>query len=203
MGEFEMTAWRHLECQRKPKWMTDINELGGFLALTADAKAKVEAWFSAAPAKKRSATELEADASLNPKKMKVNDMKKVLQEHGADAGGSKQDMQEKLSEVKGRAAAEAHYQAKTIAQLKAVLESNGQLKGGTKPALVDRCVDGKLFGRLPRCPKCGGGVLRVVYQSKVGHGGKGKFSCPGYYDDDHFVRCNYTANEAERGQWAD
>lgn len=66
-----------------------------------------------------------------------------------------------------------------------MLEANHQLKGGSKPELVDRIIDAKLFGALPKCPKCGGGVLRVNYAVKVGHGGKGKYSCPGYYDGEH------------------
>jgi len=85
----------------------------------------------------------------------------------------------------------------------AILENNEQKKGGTKAELIDRVVDGKLFGALPRCPKCGGPPVRVVYETKVGHGGKGKFSCPGYYDDDHFVRCSFTADEIERVPWKD
>merc|ERR1712232_130572 len=127
---------------------------------------------------KRSSAELEADASLEPKKMKLEGMKKVLQDHGADVIGSKKALQERLSEVKGRAAAEAYYQAKTIAQLKAVLESNSQLKGGTKQELVDRCVDGKLFGKLPRCPQCGGGVLRVVYETRLVMAGEARSAVP-------------------------
>lgn len=204
MGEYEMTAWRHLDCQKKPKGMDSVDGLIGYEALDADSKAKVEAWFSSGGTpKKRTAAELQTDAELDPKKMKVGDMKKVLKEHGTDASGSKKEMQAQLLEVKDRAAAQSIYQTKTIPGLKEILDKNGQLKGGTKQELVERCVDGKLFGKLPRCPKCGGGVLRVVYSSKVGHGGKGKFSCPGYFDDDHFVRCNYTATEAEREDWND
>ena len=46
--------------------------------------------------------------------------------------------------------------------------------------LVDRCVDGHMFGGLPRCPECGGGLLRVVYAKRFGHSGQGKFSTPSW-----------------------
>jgi hypothetical protein len=62
------------------------------------------------------------------------------------------------------------------------LEANNQKKTGAKSELVERCIDGKLFGALPKCPKCGGGILRVTYDAKFGHGGKGTYTCPGYFD---------------------
>ena len=33
--------------------------------------------------------------------------------------------------------------------------------------LVERCVDCKLFGALPRCPECGGATLHIFYNTKV------------------------------------
>lgn len=83
----------------------------------------------------------------------------------------------------------------------AILENNEQKKGGTKAELIDRVVDGKLFGALPRCPKCGGPPVRVVYETKVGHGGKGKFSCPGYYDGESVLRALWEISEC-RFYWA-
>ena len=35
--------------------------------------------------------------------------------------------------------------------------------GGTKPELVDRCADRKVYGNIPRCPTCRIGRLKVVY----------------------------------------
>lgn len=106
-----------------------------------------------------------------------------------------------LEEVRSRQEAEASYAAKSIAELKDTCALNGQLKGGNKQELVDRCVDGLLYGALPKCTLCGGGLLRVVYPSKYGHGGQGRFSCPGFYDDDTFKRCSFTSNSVERDAW--
>ena len=39
--------------------------------------------------------------------------------------------------------------------------------GGNKTELVARCVDGALYGALPRCPDCGAGKLQVRYPAGV------------------------------------
>lgn len=39
-------------------------------------------------------------------------------------------------------------------------EKNNQAKVGRKEQLAVRCADGRQFGRIPPCPKCGGGKLR-------------------------------------------
>lgn len=81
-----------------------------------------------------------------------------------------------------------------IPQLKELLRHNCQLVGGTKGELVDRCVDRVTRGNMPRCPECGGGVLKY---------GKGGYFCPGFYDDDHFAHCNFKALGVERPKWVD
>ena len=96
---------------------------------------------------------------------------------------------------------------------------------------MQRCIDGAQHGALPRCPECGGGLLKVaaailtlatlivalltmalltmatlfqvVYAQQHGHGGQGKFSCPGFHDGDAFQRCPYTATSAERLPWVE
>jgi len=179
-----------------------MDELQNFSMLSASDKEKVEAWFaSGGTPKKRSADEVASLAALDPKKMKVTDLKKSLSQAGGSATGSKKELQEAVEELKQRAAAEALYTSKSVPELKALCELNSQLKGGSKSELVERCVDGKLYGALPRCPLCGGGILRVVYTAREGHKGQGRFSCPGYFDDDHFVRCKYSSDAADRLAW--
>jgi len=206
-----MTSWRHLECQKKPKALSSLAEISGLDAVQPDDKAKVEAWFaaSAAPAGKSAGTKrkAEGDASTDPtidlsnlKKMKTAELKAALEAYGLPTG-KKQEMVTTLEEVRTRQDAEARYAAKSIAELKDLCALNGQLKGGNKQELVDRCVDGLLYGALPKCTLCGGGLLRVVYPSKYGHGGQGRFSCPGFYDDDTFKRCSFTGTSVERNAW--
>ena len=65
-----------------------------------------------------------------------------------------------------------------VEQLKGCLRANQQLLSGNKADLVERCVDRKLYGNLPRCSQCGLGRLKVSYASLLGHGGQGAFTCP-------------------------
>jgi len=53
------------------------------------------------------------------------------------------------------------------------LEKNDQVKVGKKHEMAERCADGKQFGRIPPCPKCGGGKLRFDRDH-------GLYYCPGY-----------------------
>jgi hypothetical protein len=84
---------------------------------------------------------------------------------------------------------------KTINDLKTMLRANDQLTGGTRGELVERVVDRVVNGNLPRCPQCYVGRLRV--------NAKGKFSCPGGYDDDEYQECSFTgvAGSIERPAW--
>ena len=83
-----------------------------------------------------------------------------------------------------------------------VLELNQQIKSGTKQELVERVVDGKLYGALPRCPSCGGGTLKVFYPTKFGHGGQGR-PRP-IFTKLHELCCDgRTREDLERGGWRD
>jgi len=96
---------------------------------------------------------------------------------------------------------EATFSVLPIPALKDCLRANKQLLGGNKGELVERCVDRKLYGNLPRCKQCGIGLLRVAYKTPIGHGGQGDFSCPGGYDDDAYVRCSYRSTHEVRQAW--
>lgn len=205
-GDYMLTSWRHLECQKKPKNLADLSGLSGLSALGADDQAKVAAWHVAASAtasgggNKRAAEEAPALMG-DPKKMKAAELKAALKAHGLPEGGKKAEKLAALQEVSERAAAEVAYGKLSVAELKGLCELNGQRKAGAKAELVERCADGKLYGALPRCTACGGGQLRVRYAAKFGHGGQGTFSCPGFYDDDAFQRCAFSATSAERAAW--
>jgi len=87
-----------------------------------------------------------------------------------------------------------HIQSKSIADLKALLRTNDQVTTGTKTELVARVLDRVENGNLPRCPKCFIGRLRVTAEG---------FNCPGGYDDDEYMACDFTATAAEvtRPEW--
>lgn len=88
-----------------------------------------------------------------------------------------------------------------VIALAAGLRANDQILGGAKGELVERCVDRKVYGNLPRCPRCAIGKLKVSYPRALGHGGMGTFTCPGGYDDDQYVRCGFRETSADRPEW--
>ena len=206
-GDYTMTSWRHIECQKNPKRGLDsLDDLKGFASLTAEQQAAVKKWFESGPAaspKKRSAEELDDVQTLDPKKMKAGELKAACKKHDLDATGTDAELKERLEEVVERAAHEAKYKALSVAALKDLLRANGALLGGAKDELVNRCVDHKMFGCLPRCPQCGGGTLKVNYASLYGHGGMGNFYCPGTYDGESFHRCSFAAKAIARVPWVE
>lgn len=76
------------------------------------------------------------------------------------------------------------------------IAKNGQARTGTKQELAARCADGKQFGRISNCHKCGGGKLRFNRD-------KGTYTCPGYMEDTDFINCGAHLNfdEVKRLEW--
>jgi hypothetical protein len=103
-------------------------------------------------------------------------------------------------EIEALEAANATFSSMSVAAIKDQLRLNGQLLKGNKAEVVERAADAKVFGSLPRCPECGGGRLKVKYVTKA-HGGQGFFTCPGFYDDDTFKFCHFTATFVDRIPW--
>jgi len=92
----------------------------------------------------------------------------------------------------------------TVQQLKDMLRHNAMRLSGNKGDLIARIVDFKMYGCLPKCPSCGGGILQVKYPTRFGHGGQGSWSCPGYHDDEDFIHCSFkTKDKQEREKWKD
>lgn len=63
---------------------------------------------------------------------------------------------------------------------------------GTRKDLLCRIADGFINGVPKRCPECNGGRLKHVGDFYI---------CPGFYDDDHFVRCSFSAQDVEKNDW--
>ncbi len=82
--------------------------------------------------------------------------------------------------------------------LKNMLKANDQAATGNKDDLVSKVADGKILGKIPRCPKCFGGRPRFDYK-------KGTYYCPGYRDDTDYKNCHkkYTLEELPREEWQD
>lgn len=80
---------------------------------------------------------------------------------------------------------------RTVPELRAMLEVNGQGGGNGKPkdVLVERIAEMQVLGALPKCPRCKGG--------RQGKGGNlawsratGDYTCSGYFGRSGPVKCN-------------
>jgi len=91
----------------------------------------------------------------------------------------------------------------TIDQIKHQLREQNQLLKGTKAELVERAVDCRVWGLLPRCPECGGGKLKVSYHNGSDPSGGQTFKCPGFYDEDHYHFCSFSSTDVKRPAWVD
>lgn len=129
----------------------------------------------------------EAPQKKQPKREASAKKKAAISVHGYNATELEQykDWKKKL-------------QAKTNAELKEMLKKNDQTCTGTKDDLIEKIADGKVLGKIPRCPSCFGGRLRFDFKSGV-------YSCPGYRDDTDFHNCHkkYQMNEIKRDPWID
>ena len=90
------------------------------------------------------------------------------------------------------------YASMSVPALKAVLKANKQLVSGNKDELIDRCLDGELYGALPKCPRCESAVLRID-TNKPYVNGVGTLKCPGYWDADLGARmtCSFVSVNGE------
>ncbi len=203
--DYAMTSWKHLECFKRPGSLQDLDEITDIQTLKPEDQARVNEWWAnpsafADKAKADRMAQAVADARAEPvppatppsKKQKTSAAPKSTPEKAAVEG-----------EVAKRKDYEAKFGALPIESLKNCLRANEQLLSGNKGDLVERCVDRKLYGNLPRCTKCGLGRLRVSYPSLLGHGGQGTFTCPGGYDDDEFVRCGFRSSNVTRPPWVE
>ena len=212
-GDYDITSWRHLACQKKkPATVDGLSGLGALAPADVDL---VRAWFAgdvaavAADKRKSDAASAAAAASTStPKKAKPSSTAHAATPPtkgplftSASASASASSSMPLAEEMASRDAAAQVFNLLTIPSLKSCLRANEQLLGGTKPELVERCVDRKLYGNLPRCPECNIGRLKVSYARAFGHAGQGQFTCPGGYDDDEYKRCGFRASQAERPAW--
>jgi len=89
------------------------------------------------------------------------------------------------------------YSQMAVSQLKDYLRANNQMLSGKKAELVEKCVDGELYGALPHCSVCNEGRLKKAPN--------GSIVCSGYYDEDCGMRisCDFNAenDSVKRVPW--
>lgn len=96
--------------------------------------------------------------------------------------------------------AKENLKGKNVAYLGAALSKNGLPKAGSKDLLLDRIAEAKVLGVPPTCPRCD--KKKLTWSRETG-----KFSCPGYFDDESksFKRCKgpEEGTAIERTAWED
>ncbi|KAF0888017.1 hypothetical protein E2562_009602 [Oryza meyeriana var. granulata] len=107
-----------------------------------------------------------------------------------ESNASSTDLQEKLKEQsdtlwKLKDELKKHV---STAELRNMLEANGQDTSGPERHLLDRCADGMLFGALGPCPVCSS----FLYY----HGGQ--YHCSGYVSE--WSECTYSTTEPVRSK---
>ena len=82
--------------------------------------------------------------------------------------------------------------------LKDMLRKNNQSMSGNKTDLLGKVADGKMFGRIPKCPTCHGGRLAFDLTA-------GEYRCNGYYEDQAFYQCTavFPFSGITREPWTD
>jgi len=214
-GDYMMTSWRHLACIMKPNALGSLDYLAGYGSLRPVDAALVRDWFDkkmdvVAAAKRQadvdSALLAASSPASTPKKAKVaSKLPATPPSFGASSASSSSagtpSTAQTSDEIGKIDVANALFCTLSIDALKQCLRANDQLLSGNKADLVERCVDRKVYGNLPRCPQCGIGRLKCSYSRKYGHSGNGLFTCPGGYDDDEYKRCSYRSATAVRPAW--
>ncbi|KAL9243016.1 hypothetical protein vseg_016958 [Gypsophila vaccaria] len=79
----------------------------------------------------------------------------------------------------------------STAELRQMLEINGQSTSGSELVLRDRCADGMMFGPLEKCPSCSGNL----------HDSGATYKCHGYLSE--WSKCSFSTSQPERikGKW--
>ena len=151
----------------------------------------------ASPAKKaassikstRSSSKAPAKKPVQKTKAKVQTKKKIVKKASTIQGYTPAQLKEykTISDT---------IMGKSLVILKEELKANDQARSGAKGDLVAKIADGRLLGKIPRCPSCFGGRLRFSYKANT-------YECPGYHDDESFVNCGkvFKGSEVKREPW--
>ncbi|XP_021898314.1 poly [ADP-ribose] polymerase 1 [Carica papaya] len=208
-------AWHHANCFMEASPSVQVEKLSGWESLPVSDQALVLGLVKKVcpTAKSGTETEIEGGKELDQLTSKAGtkrrrdnngDQKsKILKaEHGVSTSraGSKgivssAEEQPKVSDLESK----LEFQAKelwalkdllkehvTTAELREMLEINGQDSTGSELDLRDRCADGMIFGPLASCPVCSG-PLRYS---------GGVFRCHGHLSE--WSKCSYSTCEPER-----
>lgn len=186
-------SWYHFACfhqAKGQKWFkthfpAEVDEnVAGLASLKDDDREAVLALFKAC----RGEGPVPA-APIGPESeapVKVASKRKVKEGDADDAGAAKAQKVAFLTEAQEAAIVEAkaNLASKNASYLGAILAKNGLPKTGRKEELIDRAAENQVLGVPPTCDVC---QKKKLSWSR----GTGKFSCPGFFDDESksFRKC--------------
>jgi len=178
--------------RRAPKRFKFEEEQKRKRRINSDESESEEEWEEEPPKKKKKATAGRGRGRPRTKKASEEEGSEKEEKDEKENGKDDGDKEEK-KETKPKAKRVLdNLKSKTNVQLKEMLGHNEQIQQGNKADLVKRIRDCRKNGCLPRCPKCGVGRLKKKGQQYV---------CPGGMEDEHFIKCSYTAKNVERPAW--
>ncbi|XP_077241988.1 poly(ADP-ribose) polymerase 2 isoform X2 [Tasmannia lanceolata] len=182
-------AWHHANCFMEMHPSTNIEKLSGWDSLSTQDKDTVRALVPKAEIKDNRELPQQSTSKGTKRKKAVNDDQKakipksegnmttgkVTNSNARDSGSlnsSASDLDKKLEEqTKALWAVKDDLKKHvTTAEMREMLEANGQDTVGSEFDLRDHCADGMMFGALDTCPICSGSLRYVG----------GKYHCHGY-----------------------
>ncbi|KAF3436180.1 hypothetical protein FNV43_RR23272 [Rhamnella rubrinervis] len=208
-------AWHHANCYLESSPSIQLEKLTGWKTLAPSDQATVHALVKKAPSTTKSGSKVKeqddnelkqstSKAGAKRKKDVGGDQKSKVAKADGDVSKSRgarnnngaeesSDLESKLeAQTKALWALKDELKKNvTTAELRQILEANGQDSTGSELDLRDRCADGMMFGALGSCPLCSGDLR---YSG-------GMYRCHGYLSA--WSKCSYSTREPERlgGKW--
>lgn len=209
-------AWHHANCYMESSPSTRVEKLLGWETLPASDQAALQSLVKEVPSSAKSGKQVNAEedeelkqsstkAGAKRRKDVVADQKSKVAKVVGDMSTSRSqpvgnnnhvdeknpkasDLETKL-EAQTKKLWELKDELKkhvTTAELREMLEANGQDSTGSELDLRDRCADGMMFGALSSCPLCSG---CLCYSA-------GMYRCHGYLSA--WSKCSFSTREPER-----
>ncbi|CAL9164864.1 poly [ADP-ribose] polymerase 1-like isoform X1 [Musa acuminata AAA Group] len=196
-------SWHHVNCFNTMSPSTSLEKISGWDSLSPQDKESLSA-FSRKDTSKKTEDQVTSRSAKrkavgsDEQKAKVSKSEKRNSAGKTSTNGSKDEPNhgdfstiglEKKLEEQSKLLWDIKDQLKihvTTAELREMLEANGQDSTGSEYDLRDRCADGMLFGALGTCPICSGSLC---YSG-------GQYRCHGYLSA--WSKCSYTTTEPVR-----
>lgn len=209
-------AWQHANCYMGSSPSTQVEKLSGWDTLPTSDQVAVRSLVKEVPSRTKSGKQVKAqgDEELKQSSTKAgtkrrkdtgDDEKAKVAKAVGDVSTSRSQPVKSNNQVDEKNAKATDLNTKleaqtkelwtmkddlkkhvTTAELRAMLEANGQDSTGSELDLRDRCADGMMFGALSSCPLCSG-CLRYS---------AGMYRCHGYLTA--WSKCSFSTREPER-----